>query len=91
MAKILARSSTICTVIISDNNLGKSGPDTAKALAASPTIHTVYMDSNILAEQGPAVARAIVKSNTLTSVELEDFDDLDPKPKSENSTHIYRS
>jgi len=83
VAKILARSSTICTVIISDNNLGKSGPDTAKALAASPTIHTVYMDSNILAEYGPAVARAIVKSNTLTSVELEDFDDLDPKPKSE--------
>lgn len=83
VAKILARSSTICTVIISDNNLGKSGPATVQALAASPSIHKINISWNSFEECGPAVARAIVKSNTLTSVELKDFDDLNPKPKSE--------
>ena len=55
----------------------------SKIVAVSSNIHTVDLSWNGLEGNGPAVARAIVKSNTLTSVELEDFDDLDPKPKSE--------
>ena len=60
----------------------------SKIVAVSSTIHTIDLSWNGLEAYGPAVARAIVKSNTLTSVELEDFDDLDPKPKSE-MTRIF--
>ena len=88
VAKALATSSTINIVNMGFNMLGKYGPAVAEAFAASFTIRILNISWNSFEEYGPAVARAIVKSNTLTSVELEDFDDLDPKPKSE-MTRIF--
>jgi hypothetical protein len=55
----------------------------SKIVVVSFTLRILNISWNNFEEYGAAVARAIVKSNTLTSVELEDFDDLDPKPKSE--------
>ena len=83
VAKALAASLTIHTVYMDSNILAEHGPAVAEAFAASFTIRILNISWNSFEEYGPAVARAIVKSNTLTSVELEDFDDLDPKPKSE--------
>ena len=82
-AKALAASPTIHTVYMDSNILAEHGPAVAEVFAASFTIRILNISWNSFEEYGPAVARAIVKSNTLTSVELEDFDDLDPKPKSE--------
>ena len=68
VCQIVARSSELRIINMSNNNLGSHGPAIAATLANTCTIHTIHLDGNKLGVHGPATAQALAASNIIHTV-----------------------